>query len=117
MSQNKKFLVIIVENTAKDIYNKQKRDNVSLDSLEIDLPCDIDIEEDILNQIEASEIVNEIKLFPATYKDVLMLRIIYDLSYKEISNILNIPEATIRKRFERAKIKLIENLNKELVNR
>lgn len=71
--KTKNFLVIIVENTAKDIYNKQKRNNVFLDSLETELPNDKNLEDDILNHLEAYEIVKEIQLIPEIYRDVLML--------------------------------------------
>lgn len=44
-------------------------------------------------------------------KNILYLRIVEELSYKEISNMLNTKESTTRKRFERAKNRFVKYYN------
>ncbi|MFF2886270.1 RNA polymerase sigma factor [Paenibacillus sp. NPDC057967] len=47
----------------------------------------------------------------AAEKEILALRVIEDRPFQEISAILGISSATVRKRFERIKVKLIKNRN------
>lgn len=108
-NKTKGFMVIVVENTAKDIYNQQKNDKVSLDSSEMELAYDQTFEDKLIDKISVSDLVEKIELLPDTYRDVLMMRYIYELSYKEISKILKINEPTVRKRLERAKQKLVQS--------
>lgn len=112
--KTKGFLVIVVENTSKDIYNKRKHDNVvSFDSFEVELSDSHDLEESVIDQINVTDLVKEIETLPSIYRDVLMMRFIYEYSYKEISKIMNISEATVRKRLERARQKLLSVSEKE----
>ena len=111
--KTKGFLVIVVENTAKDIYNKRKNDNISLDSFEVELSDNRDLEESVIDEINITDLVKKIESLPDIYRDVLMMRFIYEYSYNAISEILNISETTARKRLERARQKLLQIIEKE----
>ena len=112
--KTKGFLVIVVENTSKDIYNKRKHANaISFDSLEVELSDNHDLEENVIDQINVNDLVKKIETLSTIYRDVLMMRFIYEYSYNEISKILNISEATVRKRLERARQKLLSISEKE----
>ena len=47
-----------------------------------------------------------IQKLPTKYKDVILLFYYKELSYEEISQILGIPEGTVRSRLARARTKL-----------
>lgn len=46
-------------------------------------------------------------------RSVLLLRSVNELSYKEISDILNIKESALRKQYQRAKLKIEKSLNQK----
>jgi len=50
---------------------------------------------------------------PVIYKDVLTLKYVQEFSNEEIAKMLDISEATVRKRLERAKRRLEEILERE----
>lgn len=113
--KTKGFLVIVVENTARDIYNKRKNDNISLDSFEVELSDNQNLEESVIDRINITDLVKRIDSLPVMYRDVLMMRFIYEYSNKETSKILNISETNVRKRLERARQKLMQKIKKESV--
>lgn len=60
--------------------------------------------EEKLEQLELKAVIHEgIEQLPMDYKSVLVLRHIQSLSYKEISQILNLPMGTIKARIFRAR--------------
>ena len=61
-------------------------------------------------EVQDREIVNAIIHLPVIYREVLQYRYAIGLENKEISEVLGIPEATVRKRVERAKKILKERL-------
>jgi len=63
----------------------------------------LDVHGEVMNQLEAEE-VNEIiaKLKP-NYRDILVLKFLEEKDYREISDILKIPEGTVGTRIHRAK--------------
>lgn len=56
----------------------------------------------------ASEIIlnDTINKLPDEYRDIFIMKFVKDMSYKEIANDLNLNEATVRKRMERARKKV-----------
>ena len=63
-----------------------------------------EIVEEKLEQLELKSVIREgIDLLPMDYKSVLVLRHIQSLSYKEISQILDLPMGTVKARIFRAR--------------
>jgi RNA polymerase sigma factor (sigma-70 family) len=62
-----------------------------------------------LQKESASEVHDLIRELPESYRIVLLLRYINDLSYKEISDVLDLPLHTVQVRLHRAKQKLREH--------
>ena len=56
-------------------------------------------------------IQNAINNLSFKFREVVILRDIQELSYQEISNIINIPEGTVKSRLNRARLKLQELLS------
>lgn len=50
---------------------------------------------------------------PKKYSEVLLLHIFYEVPLKDIASRYGVKEATMRKRFERAKRRLLDKLNEK----
>lgn len=98
----KPWLYRIAINTAISYLRKKKKEQLNKD-LEIETH---DFAESLLDKDEIQFLINKL---PLDYRKVIVLKAIDDLSYREISLILNIPETTARTWFYRAK-NLIHNL-------
>lgn len=104
--KTKGFIVIITENIAIDLYRKRKRETcISFDEIEIYI-------EDIAGTFPGfeNEIEQAIAKLPVNYLTVFKLKYSHGYSDKEISELLHITEANVRKRIERGKKKLTELL-------
>ena len=98
------WLLKILGNKCRDILKRQKK-IVYLDNY---------IEKvHIENGYEEIEIRECLKALSEDYKKVVVLYYFNDLSYKEISAILNISEGTVKSRLSRAKEKLSKIIDKE----
>lgn len=106
-NKTKGLVIVIVKRVSIDIYNKVKREKEKIDRLQ-----DRSIFND--NNLENLETFSEIEIailkLPETYKEIFLLKFFHQLSDKEISNILNIRQDTVRKRVSRGRRKLKEIL-------
>ena len=53
---------------------------------------------------------------PVMYRDIITLKFVYEFTYQEIADSLGITEVNARKRIERAKQKIRDQLEKEKSN-
>lgn len=115
--KTKSFLVIIVRNHSINIYNERKRKAwVPLENADYLLFEDLVLDK-INNPLEESDVFQKvIKKLPVIYRDVITLKYVHEFSNEEIALFLNINEATVRKRMERAKNKIQELIEKENLN-
>ena len=105
--KTKRFLVIVTENTAIDILRKEKPDqHVSYDNLE----WKVSSPPDRLDHVAVGELVDIIANMPELYRTVLELRAYHGLNDKQIAIAMNISQSAARKRLERARMKLAEEL-------
>jgi RNA polymerase sigma-70 factor, ECF subfamily len=74
-----------------------------------------DIERDVDGVLKSEIILKEIDALPFHFKEAVLLRDIQDLSYEEISQILNVPLGTVKSRVNRGRSRLQKRL-KFLVN-
>ena len=65
----------------------------------------MDVEGDFSRQESIETVRQVIQKLPSKYRDVLILRYIEDLDYKEVSDILKIPMGTVATLVNRAKRK------------
>lgn len=63
------------------------------------------------DQLLNREVRERMKLLSPTFREALWLFVVEGLAIKEISEILSIPEATVKTRIHRAKVQLREQLN------
>ena len=68
-------------------------------------------EGDAYDALLSREIRREIQKLPSTFRESIWLFVVDGLSIREISHILEIPEATVKTRIHRAKAQLRDQLN------
>ena len=93
------------------LYNEQKRRGrmIQGDYLE-SIETDNNFLEIIANKERAIQILKHVHLLKEPYREVFMLRVIGDLSFKEIADVCGKSESWAKVTFYRAKSKLIENM-------
>lgn len=107
--KTKRFLVIICERTAIDLYRKRGRmDSVSLDALEFDLS-----EPAAVLPEEEGTLGAAIARLPKTYREVILLRYADGYSVREIAELLSMSEDAVYKTIQRGKKKLERLLGEE----
>jgi RNA polymerase sigma-70 factor (ECF subfamily) len=80
---------------------------VPLEEIQYNLASEMDAQEDM------DSVTNAVINLPIIYQEVLKFKYVQELSNTEIAQMLDISEATVRKRLERSKKKLEEILEKE----
>jgi RNA polymerase sigma-70 factor (ECF subfamily) len=114
--KQKGFVVTVVENAAKSMYSKYKRERerrVPFDAVAYDLNDGSVLEDQVLASMEVQEALRFIQALPEIDRDVLMLRHIHGCSDQEIARLLKISNDTARKRLERAKRRLVKRWMEE----
>ena len=105
----KSFILTIARNTAIDYYRKNEaiRNNEYLVE-EFEDKGFYDFDEKVISNLEPeNRLITVIKSLKEKYRDVLILKYVYDLKEAEIAKLLNITKDNVRKRLSRGK-KLIE---------
>ncbi len=113
VAQTRNFLVTVCRNTAL----KMMKDKLPLseDGIIDTGSKEANNESDVLNIVIRREtvmlIAEAIEALDPIYRDVFLLQRVHNCSRKEIADLLSIKEETVKKRLERAKQKIIADLN------
>lgn len=110
-NQTKNYIVLTTKHTAIDIYRKKSqmmKNEMSVDELE---NPDILVSEDMMELDEDNRVIRIINSMPEIYKEIFILKYVNEYTNLEIAEILNISEATIRKRISRGKDIIEQTLN------
>ena len=111
--KNKKYfktwLIKILINKCNDFYLRNKRDNISLNILDENAEFHF---EDFTNDYGIDYLIKSLSKDEQT---ILTLYYLEGYNEKEISKILNINYSTIRTKIRRAKNKIAQNLDKEVI--
>ena len=103
------FLVIITRNCAITILNKRRRENpANIDDL--DLHASDDVEGAVISDCSANEIMMVIGKLKDNLKEPFLLKFAYDMSHKDIAQLLNLSESNVTVRIHRAKAKIAQLL-------
>lgn len=106
--KQKSYLFTAVKHAALDIKRKQKRyAEISMEEVPENLLSDSEME------FWEKELVVAILKLPIIYREVLQYKYAVGVENKQIADILGISESTVRKRLERAKKMLKEQLRDE----
>jgi len=101
------FLMTIAKNVALTMREKESRYQVVEFAEEyIETASEVVMEEDIIARMAASDIMSLVDQLSEELKAVFVLKFGYDLSHREIAEILNISENNVTVRIFRAKKKL-----------
>ncbi len=107
------WIYTIAGNLAKTELRKKKRRKVTLlsqmgtDDKDYDLPAqDEDTNSDIQGQFTEKRLQEAIQVLPLHFRTVVILRDIQELSYEEISKIVDVPLGTVKSRINRARLQL-----------
>lgn len=106
------FTVIIVRNIALTMLAKREEENI-LESPEAMIPIEYNLEEDVLDRIAYQEVLSAIQKLPVIYRDILYLQYVEEYKLTEISKLLGIEAETVKKRAQRGRKKLLDQLTKE----
>lgn len=111
------WLMRIVRNTWHDIRAKKGMHDESLDAVE-DSPADgPDPEQSALGSDRRRQVAAALAALPADLREILVLREIEDMSYKEIAATLDLPIGTVMSRISRGREKLAADLRGRLGRR
>ncbi|MFQ6617289.1 MAG: RNA polymerase sigma factor [Fidelibacterota bacterium] len=111
------WIYTIAGNLAKTELRKRKRrkilslTNLGIEDKDYEIPSKAHSPEDKAEGVFKEEIIQAaIESLPEKFRTVIILRDIQELSYYEISNIVNIPLGTVKSRVNRGRLKLQEKL-------
>lgn len=111
------YLAVMTRNTAINWYNKEKREKSTVASyLEqngMKQICSNNIET-FLEEICLEDLLDWIHRLPENYAKIIELKYVKMFTNKEIAEILSISPENVRKRLERARIKLKEEYHKKV---
>ena len=99
-NKTRSFVLIVVENTAIDLYRKRK--NLS------ESPLDI-LEQASFRNVEyagSNELVKQILKLSPKYRNIMILKYVHGYNYSEIGQIMGMSEDACKKAGQRAKEKL-----------
>ncbi len=116
ISEFSTWIFTIASNLAKTELRKRKRRKTSslsdlgLENKDFDVPVKDTTDEETLDEFADSKIQDAIQSLQIHFRTALILRDIEELSYEEISKILDVPLGTIKSRINRARLQLQEKL-------
>jgi RNA polymerase sigma-70 factor (ECF subfamily) len=108
----------IVRNCCLAILSARRTRDVSLDSLEADAESLIaaqahEPEEQLHLAQSAALVVEQLGRLPTEFREVLVLREIEDLPYREIAEVLGVPIGTVMSRLARARLMMRKALSQD----
>ena len=115
-SSEKTWLIRITINTCKDMLRTSWIKRVTTFGVLQDSENEYEKPYDIEKKETNKELYELIQRLPQKYKEILLLFYYKDLTYEEISEILEIPEGTVRSRLSRAREKLKKMMNERGVS-
>ncbi len=83
------FLYQTARNLITDFYRLKDKQDLSLDELNQEIQSDIDLNKKIDIKLDLIKIEEALKKIPDRYREVIILRFIEEMSFKEIAKITN----------------------------
>lgn len=103
------YVVVIVRNVSLNMLKKQKS-VLDIEDERENIAEYLSLEDEVMSKLSVDIIVGEIGNLPEIYRDILYLSYVEDLSTREISELINIPNEAVKKRLQRGRKKLIESI-------
>ena len=111
-ARTRAFLYITAINVAKNMLKRLKKseNEEELTDIHSSTYADSDLENLIINKETLQKTKEIIEQLDPKYRDVLLLKRVYNMSREEIANFLNISPENVKKRLTRAKAKIVKAL-------
>jgi RNA polymerase sigma-70 factor, ECF subfamily len=116
-ARTRSFMTIVIRNVSYDMFNTDKRNNLTYDDENIGQlpdenlqPLDIIVNREIITQVQSN-----LRKLDEKYGDVFLLRYFCEYSISEIAEFFEISEASVRVRLYRAKKSVIEQIKGESI--
>lgn len=104
------YMIVIVRNAAKRIYNKRKKLNeCDIDEF-YDIESETNVEKQVLSNISLSEITAAMKELSDYEYELLYLHIVREYKPRDIAELMGISGDNVRQQIHRARMKLIKIL-------
>ncbi len=105
----KAYLIIVVKNAAKKIYNKRKplQDCVSIHDNDFRISGRSDTESEVIGKLSKQRIIKCLGEMDSKNSDILLMKYYLEKNDKVIASSLGISDSAVRKRLERARKDLI----------
>lgn len=98
------YLYTILINTCYSIMKRNNRYYVMDDyTMQMDYSLKLTKRDDSMDHLICEDLLNDIRKVPAIYSNLLILYAVYNYSLTEISAMLELKPATVRKRIQRAR--------------
>lgn len=106
------FVVIIVRNISFTMRTEQQK-QIVVEVPETTVPMEYDLEEEVLGRIAYEEVLTVIQELPLIYRDILYLQCVEEYKLTEISKLIGIGIEAVKKRAQRGRKMLLEQLTEE----
>lgn len=108
LQELKRYILTIAKNKAIDSYRKNRRQGKLIEEYKKESTENIDenIEEWEQQVISENQIDTLLGVLSESYRQIFKYKVFYNLSYQEISKLMGLTEANVRKQFERARKRL-----------
>ena len=111
----KAWLYRVTSNLCFNLVRNKKRRSAILDAAKMSDRSDADQLSEIFSDERRVEVLKAISTLSEEHQNILMMRYYNDLSYKELSEVLNVKLGTVMSRLSRARSKLLEVLDPSLL--
>ncbi len=88
-----------------------KSSRIALEEVDDTLESERNTEQEVIAKIELMDVWDKLQMFPEDMRKVVELRVLGDLSFREIGSMLGKSENWARVTFHRAKIRLIKEVS------
>lgn len=107
------YIATVVKNKSIDLYRKRKKHpEYSIDE-QWNVEDHSQSEDSMISHVGYQQLVDAIGRLPETHRNILKLRFLYQLSFNELSSLLDISQSAVQQRIQRAKHQLEKLLEKE----
>lgn len=110
------YVLTIAKNSALKVLAKNQKTGKAVDALKLKPERDEDVFDQVLNCLDYQLLLRAIQHLEPLYRQVLMLAYVQKQSLKEIADLLDRKEETVRKQLYRGRKLLIELCKKEGLN-
>ena len=105
-SKQKAYVMTVVKNVALAMLNKQKAEAVHIELPESLVDTGTDPFEKLQKSQDYDSLLNAIHSLPLTYREVLMMRYVFDIPTQHIAKLLGRKPSTVKQQITRGKKKL-----------